>query len=60
MIVQKGPAMKQALLVLTVFLTVCTAAVAAQQNDPGLLNQQALVARCQWKTFLAQEGSVKV
>jgi hypothetical protein len=36
--------MKQALLVLTVLLTVCTAAAAAQENDPNLLkNQQALV-----------------
>jgi hypothetical protein len=42
MIGQKGPAMKQPLLVLTVLLTVCAASAAAQQNDPNLLkNQQA-------------------
>jgi hypothetical protein len=35
--------MKQALLGLVVLLTVFPAVVAAQQNDPGLLNQQALV-----------------
>ena len=43
--------MKQAVLVLTVFLTVCTAAAAAQQNDPGLLNQQALVGTVPMEDF---------
>jgi hypothetical protein len=36
MIGQKGPGMKQALLILTVLLMVCAAA-AAQQNEPNLL-----------------------
>src|SRR5260370_3083509 len=45
MISQKGPAMKQALLVLTVLLTVCAAAVAAQQNGPDLLKPQQDLAR---------------
>ena len=37
--------MKQALLVLTVFLTVCAAAAAAQQNDPNLMIHQQALAR---------------
>jgi hypothetical protein len=56
MISQKGPAMKQALLVLTVLLTVCAAAVAAQQNDPGLLNQQALVGTVPMEDFPGSRG----
>jgi hypothetical protein len=45
MISQKGPAMKHALLVLTVLLTVCAAAAAAQQNDPYLLKNQYALPR---------------
>jgi hypothetical protein len=45
MISQKGSAMKQALLVLTVLLTVCATAPAAQQNDPDLVKHQQDLAR---------------
>jgi len=45
MISQKGPAMKQALLVLTVLLTVRAAAVAAQQNGSDLSKPQQDQAR---------------
>jgi hypothetical protein len=42
---QKGSAMKQALLVLTVLLTVCAAAVGAHQNAPDLSKPQQDLAR---------------
>src|SRR5271167_4449714 len=45
MITQKGPAMKQALLVLTVLLTVCAATPSAQQNDLNLSKPQQDLAR---------------
>jgi hypothetical protein len=45
MIEQRGPAMKQAFLVVTFLLTVCAAAPAAQQNDPDLVKHQQDLAR---------------